>query len=461
MKRRDLKEERAAAESPAGKRVTVVGLGRFGGGLGVTKWLVAQGARVTVSDKANARDLAESLAQLEGLDVELHLGGHADEDFLNADLLVVSPAVDPNMPLLQKAAQAGIPRTSEINLFMERCPAPMVGITGSVGKSTTSAMTAAILSTKFTTHLGGNIGKSLLETLDQIEATHIVVLELSSFQLEQLSLIALSPYVAVVTNVAPNHLDRHGTMDAYCQAKKNIFRFQRHSDVLVLNANDPIVASWAAEAPGRVEFFQGSLLIDGEAAAPELSTDPPKRFNLPTPGEHNQTNAQAAWTAAKQFGVTWEEAQKALMQYSSLPHRLQYVANRDGVKYYNDSKCTTPGGAIVALRSFEAGKTIIIAGGYDKGVEFDELGSEIAARAKAVVLLGATADKIAMSIEPHRVEGRPVVMRASDLGDAVRLARQIAQEGDVVLLSPACASYDMFINYEQRGELFVKLVTGA
>ena len=207
-----------------GKTVTVVGLGRFGGGVGVTRWLCSQGAKVIVSDQAEPGELAESIEAIAGLDVQLHLGGHEKDDFLHADLLVVNPAMPKDSPLLAEAEAAGVPRTSEINLFLSRCSAPVIGLTGSVGKSTTTAMTGAILSTSLNAHVGGNIGRSLLGQLSEIGPDHVVVLELSSFQLEDLPLVGISPAVAVVTNLAPNHLDRHGTMDAYAAAKANTTR---------------------------------------------------------------------------------------------------------------------------------------------------------------------------------------------------------------------------------------------
>lgn len=430
----------------ADKAVTVVGLGRFGGGIGVTRWLCQQGARVTVSDKASADQLAESVAALKGLDLTLHLGGHREADFLGADLLVVNPAVPKDMPLLRAAVAVGIPCTTEINLFLERCPARVVGITGSVGKSTTTAMAGAILAKAFPTHVGGNIGKSLLDELPAIAPDHLVVLELSSFQLADLPTIGLSPHVAVVTNLWPNHLDRHGTLEAYAAAKKNVFRFQGPSGVLVLNADDPALAAWAAEAPGRVEFFR-------TAAVP-----PQDRFALMVPGEHNQADAQAAWAAAAAMGATREQAADALRQFAGLPHRLQFVAEKRGVRYYNDSKCTTPGGAVVALNAFEPRRTIIIVGGSDKGAPFDDLGAALAARAKAVIGIGDTREKILAATLACRRGDSPLIERADDLSAAVQIAEKLASPGDVVLLSPACASYDMFTNYEERGGIFVHLV---
>ena len=434
------------AADMAGKRVTVVGLGRFGGGIGVTRWLCGQGAIVTVSDKATAEDLAESLAQLDGLDVTLHLGEHRERDFLDADLLVVNPAVAKDIPPLAAARQAGVPWTTEINLFLERCEAPIVGITGSVGKSTTTAMIGAILATTRPTHVGGNIGRSLLDTLPAIPPDHLVVLELSSFQLEDLPLVGVSPHVAVVTNLVPNHLDRHGTMEAYAAAKKNLFAFQTPDDVLVLNVNDAAVAAWADETPGRVDWFD------------EDDEDP---FDLALPGRHNQANAQAAWAASRQFGVDRESAAGALRAFTGLPHRLEFVVERNGVRYYNDSKCTTPGGAVVALNAFPSRTAAVILGGYDKGVSFEKLGVVAASRAKAVVALGATADAITAAVQEYRSGGVPPIKRADSLPEAVRLCQQIATNGDVILLSPACASYDMFVNYEQRGEQFCELVRNS
>jgi len=427
-----------------GKRVTVVGLGRFGGGIGVTRWLCRRGAIVTVSDQAGAADLAESVAALDGLDVIFHLGGHDQKDFLDADLLVVNPAVPKESPLVKAAEAAGVIRTSEINLFLERCPGPVVGITGSVGKSTTTAMLGDILGTTFAAHVGGNLGGSLLNELDQIRREHVVVLELSSFQLEDLPMIARSPHLAVVTNLKPNHLDRYGgKMAPYAAAKKNIFKFQKPDDLLILNAADPVTSAWASEAPGRVEFF------DPQA----------EPFELVVPGAHNQANAQAAWTAAKQLGVRRQVAAEALRKFSGLPHRLQFVAEIGSVRYYNDSKCTTPEGAIVALEAFEPRQAVIIVGGYDKHVSFEPLGVALAAKAKAVVVIGATQSQIVEAVEKHRTAQWPRLIKAGGFAEAVAAAKSQAAVGDVVLLSPACASWDMFKNYEQRGETFVKLVS--
>jgi UDP-N-acetylmuramoylalanine--D-glutamate ligase len=419
-----------------------MGLGRFGGGIGVTRWLCSQGAKVTVSDKASPADLADSVKALAGLPAALHLGGHDEADFLTTDLLIVNPAVPKDTPLLRAAEARKIPRTTEINLFLERCPARLVGITGSVGKSTTTAMVGEILSRRFTTHVGGNIGRSLLDELPRIERDHVVVLELSSFQLEDLPIVGISPQIALVTNLLPNHLDRHGTIEAYGEAKKNLFRFQSSSDVLILNAACPVTSKWKDEAPGRVEFFD-------PAGQP---------FELCVPGAHNQANAQAAWAVCRQLGVDRATAAAALAGFTGLAHRLQFVAEKRGVRYYNDSKCTTPEGAIVALKAFPPRRTVILVGGYDKHASFDGFGAALAAEAKAVVALGATQSQIVAAAEKHRSGPQPVIERAGDFPSAVAAATRLAAPGDVVLLSPACASWDMFANYEQRGQLFADLV---
>jgi UDP-N-acetylmuramoylalanine--D-glutamate ligase len=429
-------------ESFADLRVTVVGLGRFGGGVGAARWLASQGATVTVTDNASAESLADSIAQLADLDITLHVGGHEASDFTDADLLVVNPAVPKTMPLLAAALDAGIPYTTEINLFIERCRAPIIGVTGSVGKSTTVAMIGHIAKHHRPTHVGGNIGKSLLADLDAIEPDHLVVLELSSFQLEDLPQIGIAPHIAVVTNLMPNHLDRHGTMEAYVDAKRNITRFQTAEDVLVVNSDDAALAQW--DRDGGPQF--GLVRTAGVQIA------------LAEPGAHLPGLAALAISALSHADIARDDAIRALKSFRALPHRLATVGERAGVKYVNDSKCTTPDGAIAALASFEPGRAIIILGGYDKQHEFDALAKTVAARAKAVIMLGATAGKIAEALAG--CGDTPPVTHVESLADAVTAATSMAGVGDVVLLSPACASWDMFDNYEQRGDEFARLAMG-
>ncbi len=434
-----------ASECFSGKRVVVMGLGRFGGGVGVTRWLCRQGAEVTVTDLATAGELTDSLAQLEGLDVTLHLGGHDEADLDRCDLLVVNPAVPTEAPLLAAARTRGVAMTTEINLFLQRCPAPIAGVTGSVGKSTVAAMAAAAVATRTTTHLGGNIGRSLLEALADgaIAPDHAVVLELSSFQLDHTPLVGLSPHVALVTNLQPNHLDRHGTMAAYAAAKRNIFRYQQPGDVAIVNADDPALADWATGGPARRETFSAA----GEP------------FELAVPGSHNQLNAQAAWAIARAMGVARADAAAAMAGFAGLPHRLAKVGERDGVCYYDDSKATTPAGAIVALNSFPAGRIVAIVGGYDKHVPLEALCEMLRRRCKAVVATGQVGGQIADGVAKRLAGGTgPHIEVAEAFDDAVATAVAAAAAGDVVLLSPACASYDQFANYVERGRRFAELI---
>ena len=424
----------------AGRRVTVMGLGRFGGGVGVTRWLARQGARVTVSDSAPASELAGSVRAVADTGAVLHLGGHDEADFVDCELLVVNPAVPFDSPFVALARRAGAEITTEVNLFLARCPAVVVGVTGSAGKSTTTTMLGRLLARCRRTHVGGNLGVSLLGELERIGPDDLVVLELSSFQLHYLPLLGLSPHLAVVTNLKAVHLERHGSFEAYVADKANIFRFQGGDDVLVLNRDDPPTAALAGQAAGAVEFFG-------------LDDEP---FELRIPGRHNQANAQAAWRAASRLGVDRKTACEVLAGFPGLPHRLEPVAERDGVRYVNDSKCTSPGEALVALESFESAPLVVIVGGKDVGADFGELCSALASRARVVVTTGESGPRIAAGL--GRL-GRPEVIETADFAAAVAAARRAARAGEIVLLSPACPSYDQFHNYRRRGEAFSRLVS--
>jgi UDP-N-acetylmuramoylalanine--D-glutamate ligase len=429
-------------ESLAGKRATVAGLGRFGGGIAVTRWLCEQGADVLVTDSDPAEKLADSVRQLEGLPVEFRLGEHREEDFTSADLVVASPAIPLNNSLLQAARAAGKPVTTEIRLFIERCPARIIGVTGTKGKSTVTAMIGKLLAPAARTWVGGNIGKSLLADLPQIDAADLVVLELSSYMLAHLGEMRWSPGVAVVTMISQDHLQWHGSLEAYLDAKRNIIRFQGPDDFAVLNEEDPTTAGLAREAAGRV-FYYG---IRNR-----------KKFELLIPGEHNQLNAQGAFTAAAIFGVDFAQAQKALADFPGLPHRLQLVCESNGVRYFNDSIATIPDAAVAALLSFPGKKVIQIVGGYGKDVPIKAMCAALIDRAKAVLCIGASGPAIADLLERSESPHATATYRCGDLRTAVGIARHIAAAGDVVLLSPGFKSYDQFVNFEQRGEEFVKL----
>lgn len=452
------------ADDLTGKKVLVMGLGRFGGGLDVVRFAAGAGARVVVTDMAPEEKLADTIDSLRALPgVALKLGGHDPDDFAAADVLVVNPAVRADSPFIEIARRHQVVITSQVGLFFQLCPARIVGITGANGKSTTATLTAHLLGHALprtgefeNTHvwLSGNIGhRPLLGTLKEIGPQDLVVLELSSFQLDQLAEIGAAPQIALLTNLTPNHLDRHGTFEAYCEAKENIFRLQRRDErrpaISIFNADDPIASEWFEKyrsEPGRicVKYSEGDV-------APSM------RVPFPLPGRANLSNLAGAMAVARQFGIGDEAIARVLPDIEALPHRLELVATVGGVRWYNDSIATTPQSVMVALEAFEEPK-ILIAGGYDKQLPFDELGGKIASQAKAVVLIGQAAQKLAEAIRAGAGSGRQVpITFAKSLAEAVQVAHEQAAEGDVVLLSPACASYDMFDNFQQRGLQFAEL----
>lgn len=457
----------------AGKRVVVMGLGRFGGGIGVTRFLAARGARVLVTDLDGEARLSDSLASIADLvqagEVTLRLSGHEHADFASADLIVANPAVPRpwDNAYLSAGLAAGVPITTEIALLTSRLPdrSRVVGITGTAGKSTTSAMTAMILAEAFGSqrvHFGGNIGGSLLDRVQTIRADDWVVLELSSAQLYWLNTDAgfagqrgWSPGVGVLTNLAPNHLDWHRGMDDYAAAKRVLFAFQEASDGAVLpSAGD--AAFWLKGGLGRVAGVDRWLAEEGE------------RLSLLLPGEHNKRNAAAAMASANLLaGVDAERARHWLCGFGGLPHRLQAVAlgeaaQKRGIRAFNDSKCTTPEGAALAIEAFAASgecgtdRVVLIAGGADKGVDLSPM-AEAAARCAAAFTIGKTGEALAGLIERAGGSGKAV----GTLEEAVREAVWAVGDGGVVLLSPGCASWDQFVNYQARGDAFAQLVREA
>ncbi len=444
-------------------RVVVMGLGRFGGGVGVSRWLCQQGCRVVVTDMEPADKLADSVAQLAGTGCEFALGGHDTAILQHADLLVVNPAVDKaKSDFVQAAIRHGVPITTEINLFVQRCSAKIVGITGSVGKSTTTAMICQALTACLADTLprrcwmGGNIGHPLLAELPNISAKDIVVLELSSFMLEDTPAIGWSPHVAVVTNVVPNHLDRHGTLANYAAIKKNILRFQTAADVAILNGEDAAVSVWQPHAPGRTMVYR----VCGS-----------EKLNLLVPGDHNQSNAQAALAVVKALGLSNKlpAAIAALQTFAGLPHRLQLVhtdAVRSGhsIYWYNDSKATTPAATLTALQAFPEKSFICIVGGYDKHLDLAELAAVLTKRAAGVLGIGATGRTIVDLAAQTGLLPQNRLIYTQTLAAAVQQARHWLHSPDPffadvknVVLSPACASYDQFPNYEKRGDIFTTL----
>jgi UDP-N-acetylmuramoylalanine--D-glutamate ligase len=436
------------------KKILVMGLGRFGGGVDVVKFACSAGARVIVTDLAKQEALAESIAQLKGLDVAYHLGSHEGGDFEQADMVVANPAVPLDNKFLQIARKAGRKVTSQIELFFELCPAKIIGITGANGKSTTTALTAHLLRSRFNKKvwLGGNIGNEpMLTIVGKIKPDDMVVLELSSFQIEQLAQSHKAPQVALLTNLTPNHLDRYKTFENYCRAKELIFQHQKpdanQPAVSIFNGDDEVGSKWFA----KYQKYTGQVCV--KFSADDVPAKIRKEYGLP--GRAYLANLAAAIAVAKHFDVTDEQIIGCLPAFKALPHRLQLVGEARGVRWYNDSKATTPDSSIVALEAFDS--PIIIAGGYDKHIPFDEFGAKIAQKAKAAILIGQTAQVIGKIIQNHP-QNKTQVRYAKTLAEAVQIANTLAAKGNAVLLSPACASYDMFENYEQRGEQFIELV---
>ena len=424
------------------KHVTVAGLGRFGGGIEVSRWLVAQGAKVLVTDQAPAEKLVDSIKRLEGLPIEFRLGEHRAGDFTHCDLVVTSPAIPPTNEFLQAAKNAGVPVTTEIRLFIERCPGEVIGVTGTKGKSTSSSLIGLMLKDHYRTWVGGNIGGSLLEKLPQMCKRDLVVLELSSYMLEHLREMEWSPHVAVVTMITQDHTEWHGSVEAYVDAKKNILHFQRPDDVAVLSEENAESAKFARDAKGRVIFYG---LKDR------------KHFELRIAGIHNQLNAQAAYVVADLFGITWDEAQASIRDFPGLPHRLELVHESAGVRYYNDSIATIPEAAVAALESFPPKRVIQIVGGYDKHLPLGAMCAALTRHAIAVLIIGTIGPKIAQMMGQAEIPTAAAVYQCGDLATAMKLARQIAAPGDIVLLSTGSASYDQFVNFEARGEAFTRL----
>ncbi|MBE3095760.1 MAG: UDP-N-acetylmuramoyl-L-alanine--D-glutamate ligase [Planctomycetes bacterium] len=452
-----------------GRAATVMGLGLFGGGAGAARYLVNRGARVTVTDLKDAAALAPSIRALEGLPITYHLGGHVPADFTAADILVVNPGVDKRKSgFVRLAEAAGAEITSEMNLFIEARPAPVLGVTGSSGKSTTTALAGAMLRGRRPSRVGGNIGISLLDEIGEIRPDEWVVLELSSFQLQDLAALEWSPRLAVTTCISENHLDRHESMENYVEAKKNIVRFQSPGDIVVLNADDEALRLWEPEARRRGSRtvwystrrpLDEGVFIDGPAlvfrlGAAEERVDLAGRVRLL--GRHNRSNIAAAAAAARLLDVPAEAIAAAVGAFRPLPHRLEPVGRLGDVLFVDDSKATTPAAAAVSMEAFEQRPIVLIAGGRDKDMKMAPMIEALRRRARAAVLIGEMAGPIQEALGP----GGPPVHRAGGMAEAVARAVRIARPGDVVLLAPGYTSLDMFDNYERRGDAFRQAARG-
>jgi UDP-N-acetylmuramoylalanine--D-glutamate ligase len=447
----------------AGKRALVMGLGIHGGGLGVARFLAGQGADVTVTDLRSAEQLAGPLGQLAGLPIRYVLGEHREADFTATDLVVRNPAVPRESPLLAAARAVGVPVEMEMSLFFRLCPAPIIGITGTKGKTTTTSLCAEMLTAWWPeTVVAGNMGVSALEQLPTIGPDTPVVIELSSWQLEGLAEYGLSPQVAIVTNLSPDHLNRYGTMADYAEAKRGIVRGQGPDNIAILNRDDALVWGFREATKARVLAFgrddtgDDGAWLDGDQLrwrynGAEYAA---ARATLRLPGEHNAANALAAGLAALARGAPFGAIDAALAEFAGVKDRLESLGEIDGVEYINDTTATAPAAAAAAVGAMTR-PTILIAGGSEKHTDFADFAAVVAPKVKAVVTLRGdstsrlTENLLAAGLDPARIHG-PL----NSMDEAVDQARDLAVPGDVVLLSPACASFGMFNNEFHRGDMF-------
>jgi len=456
-----------------GKRATIIGLAREGTVL--ARFLAERGAIVTVSDQKKEEELQENTAKLKGLPISFVLGGHPGEILDRVDVLFLSPGVPRDAPIVVAAEEKSIPISSETRLFTELCPAPIIGITGSSGKTTTVSLVGQMLKASgFRTWVGGNIGQPLIGHLREIEPTDKVVMELSSFQLE---IMEWSPPIAAILNITPNHLDRHPSMEAYTEAKLNILRFQQPGDVAVLgydlisNTQYPNLQSLILGFSLNEEIEQGAFLRDGKAVAIILRLgDTEQRIcsadEIKLLGRHNLENVLAACAIAAVAGASRQAVADVATTFEGIEHRLELVremGEAPAVRYYNDSIATSPERTVAALRSFDQ-PIVLLAGGRDKHLPWDEMARLTLEKVRCLVLFGEAAPIIEEAIRVSGVGFRvsrdleEFVHRCQTLDEAVEAAAREAQPGDVVLLAPGGTSFDAFRDFAERGERFRELV---
>lgn len=452
-----------------GKKLVILGMARQGKAL--ARFAAETGASVVVSDLRSAEILADSVAELRPFGVECVLGEHPLSLLDDADYLAVSGGVPLNVPIVRAARERGVVLTNDSLEFIKRTPAVTIGITGSAGKTTTTALTGAMgVSAERNTFIGGNIGRPLIGELAQMQPGDLVVQELSSFQLE---LWDRSPHVSAVTNITPNHLDRHKTMKAYANAKANILRYQTAEDISVLAADDPGAMALAGEGHGRLRTFSldhpalvtdgacvqnGQIVLrNGQSETVVCGVDA-----IQLRGRHNIANVLTAVVLADSVGISAEIMAHAIAQFKGVEHRLELVATLDGVSWINDSIATAPERALAALNAFDE-PLILLAGGKDKDMVWDAWAQRVHERVRHVILFGALAEQLEQTlsaINKNRAKNLPHLQqtRVTTLAEAVEVAHDVAQSGDIVLLSPGGTSYDAYVDFAQRGAEFRALV---
>ena len=442
------------------KRVLVVGLGKSG--VASALFLKEHGARVTVSDTKSPDQLREEIPALLDQGITVETGGHGERTFRGQDLIVVSPGVPVDAPPLLQARASGEPVIGEIELAALYLPAPIVAITGANGKTTTTTLVGDILAAGgFPIAVGGNIGTPAISLVAQATRDTIVVLEVSSFQLETIQ--TFRPKVAVILNITPDHLDRHRTFQAYVDAKARIFENQKSSDFAVLNEDDPTCQTLSGRTRAQVFWFsrkkevqQGAYVRDGKILFRDVQSQREiiQVSEIPLKGAHNIENVLAGVCAGALLGCEPGQIRKAIQNFKAVEHRLEYVATIKGVEYFNDSKATNVDATIKALESFPRNIHLIL-GGKDKGSDYTVLNDLLRERVKRVYTIGAAAEKI----ESH-IKGAAEIIHAETLENAIHRAAAGALPGDIVLLAPACASFDQFQSYNHRGRVFKEVVKG-
>jgi UDP-N-acetylmuramoylalanine--D-glutamate ligase len=440
------------------KRVLVVGLGKSG--VASALFLKDRGARVTVSDTKSSDQLREEIPILLDHGIAVETGGHGERTFRGQDLIVVSPGVPVDAPPLVQARSLGEPVIGEIELAAQNLPGPIVAITGSNGKTTTTTLAGEILAAGgLPVAVGGNIGNPAISLVAVAKRDTVIVLEVSSFQLETIQ--TFGPKVAVILNITPDHLDRHRTFQTYVDAKARIFENQKSDDFAVLNEDDPTCRTLGDRTRAQVFWFsrkqevrngawvhEGKILFRDGSGQREIMLV----SEVPLKGAHNVENVLAGICAGALMGCEPAKIRKAVQEFKAVEHRLEYVATINGVDYFNDSKATNVDATIKALESFPKNIHLIL-GGKDKGSDYTVLNDLLRERVKRVYTIGAAAEKI----ESH-IKGAAEIVHAETLDNAIRRAASVAQPGDIVLLAPACASFDQFQSYNHRGRVFKEVV---
>jgi len=449
------------------KRVLIVGFGVSG--VAVAKYMIKQGAKVLISEQKQNTEVLESVKALEDYKVEYEFGGHNPRSFLGAELIVVSPGVPLTLPVLQEAKAQNIPITTEVDLAAMALKEPLISVTGTNGKTTTTLLIGEIFKAdQRPVYVGGNIGKPLLDYITEGQRADYVVSELSSFQIDLIE--KLVPAVAVFTNIDQDHLDRYPTFEAYVESKKRLLKVCDRNSFVILNYDDPIVQKFSEQTSGKVlwftkknplevggefsETYTGAYLRDKQIIFKFMGNE--EVYNLSKLrlfGDHNKENLMAAICAARAMGIRPASIQKVIDEFRGVPHRLEFVRKKDGVYFFNDSKATNVMSVQKSLGAFKKSPVILISGGKDKEMDFSPLAELVRKRCKIIILIGEAKEKINRALGDYAE-----TYLVGTFEEAVILSYQKSRSGDIILLSPGCASYDMFRNFEERGDYFKKIV---